>query len=252
MKLLPNGLAFIRAASNTAVNVYDIQYGTLKFSLKTDVMSMENLENGYFATSGTDMQIKIWDLSNGNLTYSFKTNSIQVSMKQLPIRNYLASGSSIGKVFFWNLDTGSVIRTLNGHQNNVIALRISSIGKLISGASDGSIIIWDILTGASLHKINPYGGSLYCLSMLNGDTLYAGSYINDLFILKINQTNQFYHMQRVRIPGSNVYDFGLTGEDTLLVAIGSGLLLYYNTTNFQLMGNISVGLDIYSIETSKI
>lgn len=254
LRLLPDGIALVPSIYHAPIYGYSIPSATICLSLNTDEISIEKLTNGFLATSGNDMKIKIWDLSTGKMVMSFQTNEHQYSMKQTHIGNYLASGASSGNIYIWNLDDGSLIRTLIGHRNFIINLRMLGNGKLISGGNDGYLRIWDILTGTCLDKMTPFISTLLTFIMLNGNTLLAGTYANNFYILEVNATNQLNRIGSVSIPGSYVNDFGLTGEDILLVSIVSNFkpyLLYYNKTNFKYMANISMENEIWSIETSR-
>lgn len=106
--------------------------------------------------------IQVWDIEKNSLRFSMTGHRRSVTDLALtPEHNLLASSSWDSSIRLWNLQTGKIFRKLVGHTDKVSHVRYSADGKLlVSTGLDGLIILWDVSKGVALLTIDKHQGEV--------------------------------------------------------------------------------------------
>ena len=87
--------------------------------------------------------------------------------KQLPVKDFVATGSRDKKIRIFEVKSGRCVLTLAGHDNWITDIMFHPNGKyLISTADDKSMRIWDLSIGRCHKKIyNAHDHFISCFDM---------------------------------------------------------------------------------------
>ena len=111
-------------------------------------------EGRFFASSGSDRNVKTWDLQGKSRVRVLPQDSEVLCMQFSPDGRWLATGSLKGIVKIWNWRTGEAVQTLSDHTSLVTALTFTPDGgQLISGSGDRTLKVWDVGTGENKASI---------------------------------------------------------------------------------------------------
>jgi WD40 repeat protein len=215
VKFLNSGTLLAAPVSSTKVAVWNVYTGQVLFNLTTGLFSLEQLANGYLATTGENNLIQTWNLTSGTLVGQASLDATHWVLKQTPIESYLASGSNNGNIYLWNIDSLTLVATLTGHTMKVDLLDVTPSGVLLSGSADNSVRIWNLTTLTCLSALSnalPTSSIMYQLRALSNTQLVIGGVTNILQFIAISSDNVLSRNGSLPLVNSNSksYDFRVT------------------------------------------
>ena len=180
LKLLTNKIHLavtVGFYSNNDINVYDINSGSLVFSLKghqSAIKDIVQMSANVLASSSSDKTIRIWDLAMLSCKFVLQGHTgWAVGLKQISA-SLLASASPDKTIKLWNVTSGQLVRTLTGHTGQLYySLDLTNNGQtLVSGGymGDQTIRLWNWSTGNWMYSIASYS-DITSLVVLNKSKL---------------------------------------------------------------------------------
>jgi WD40 repeat protein len=166
LSMLNDGSHLASGLFSGNVNIYNINTGSLKASLKGHTGKVNDLalfttndksKSDLLASSSDDSTIRIWNLTANTNRFILKVHTSAVAGLKKVSSDVLASGSMDKSIRLTNITSGQLIRTLNGHTDRIewgLDL-VEDDGKtLVSGSFDASLKFWNTQTGQLLNTIN--------------------------------------------------------------------------------------------------
>ena len=121
-----------------------------------------------------DTTAKVWDIEKGSLLFTLEGHSYAVAV--LAYKMLIITGSQDGKLHFWSMDTGKKIRTLEKAHTDIIRelTKVESIVGFLSCSNDESFKLWT-LEGELLHKFIGHNSYVFSIKCLSFDKYVSGS-----------------------------------------------------------------------------
>lgn len=111
-------------------------------------ISVDPIDNAWFATGSNDATIKAWDLESGKLKLTLQGHIMTVKDICISKRHpYMFSASEDKLVKCWDLEKNTSIRDFHGHLSGVHSVDIHpTLDIIVSAGRDSVIRLWDIRT----------------------------------------------------------------------------------------------------------
>jgi len=168
LSMLNDGSHLASGLFSGNVNIYNINTGSLKASLKGHTGKVndlalfttnDNSNNDLLASSSDDSTIRIWNLTANTNRFILKVHTSAVAGLKRVSPEVLASGSMDKSVRLTNITSGQLIRNLYGHTDRIEwgldVVEDDDDGQtLVSGSFDASLKFWNTQTGQLLNTIN--------------------------------------------------------------------------------------------------
>ncbi len=129
-------------ASRTCVK--KITNSDIKFG---GVLSITEIDQHRFASSGGNGNIKIWNTQTYELNQMLEGHSDWVRAVVAHNKNTLYSGSEDKTIKMWDLGNGTCTRTFVGHSFSINCIALLSRNHIVSGSSDYTLRVWNTFTG---------------------------------------------------------------------------------------------------------
>jgi WD40 repeat protein len=231
IRFLKNGYLAAQT-TGTLMSVVNVFTKTSVYTYPSEIVSSEELNNGYLAVSSYDHTVKIIHLESQTLVGTLKTNDYQTALKQTAIGNYLAGGSYKGLVRIWDTDSFTLVRTLVHSTMPVRYFEVMGDGFLASYAYDNSIKLWNILTGACLSTYF-VSGTLAGMKLISSDVLLVAFGLK-IQLLKMNANFQLCQNYSFTAPsGHSINKFSVTESNMMILAVEMGKVGLFNLTSFN-------------------
>uniref|UniRef100_A0A7S4I5I2 Phospholipase A-2-activating protein n=1 Tax=Vannella robusta TaxID=1487602 RepID=A0A7S4I5I2_9EUKA len=144
LALNQSSLTLISGSYDGTCILWDLNSGTQKLVLdahKPSVLCVTVLQDGNFATGGSDKLIKLWNSTTGELIRTFQGHTDAVR-KLVQVDLGLCSCSNDGTVRVWDLG-GECLQQYVGHQSFVYGITcIDGVQEFATGAEDQLVNVW--------------------------------------------------------------------------------------------------------------
>ncbi|CDO95837.1 unnamed protein product [Kluyveromyces dobzhanskii CBS 2104] len=109
-------------------------------------VSVDPVDNEWFATGSNDTTIKIWDLGTGKLKKTLMGHAMGVRDTAVSKRHpYMFSASEDKLVKCWDLEKNIAIRDFHGHLSGVHTVDVHpSLDIIVTAGRDAVLRLWDI------------------------------------------------------------------------------------------------------------
>ncbi len=166
LSMLNDGSHLVSGLSSGDINIYNINTGSLKASLKGHTGKVNDLalfttnnnsNDDLLASSSEDSTIRIWNLTANTNRFIIKVHTSAVAGLNKVSPDVLASGSLDKSVRLTNVTSGQLIRTLYGHTDRIewgLDVAEDDGQTLVSGSFDTSLKFWNTQTEQLLNTIN--------------------------------------------------------------------------------------------------
>lgn len=115
-------------------------------------VSVDPVDNEWFATGSNDTTIKIWELATGKLRLTLMGHVM--SVRDIVVSNrhpYMFSASEDKLVKCWDLETNKAIRDFHGHLSGVHTVDVHPTLDIIATAGRDAVVrLWDIRSRAEI------------------------------------------------------------------------------------------------------
>lgn len=138
-----------------------------------------------------DWAIKVWNLANYKCLQTIPNPYIVYALKLLNNGNFASSaGDNNIRIWSTALFLDTQLSILSGHTNAIISIELLSDGTLASASYDNTVKIWDTNSGTLISSFNPFKNQVYFVKQvsLSPIILACVGYTNKLVYYNI-QTN---------------------------------------------------------------
>jgi serine/threonine protein kinase len=181
--IAPNDQWVASGSNDTTVQIWDMQTGLAKFTLKGHNLAVLCLAfapntDTRLATGSRDRTIKLWDLQTHQVTHTLIDHQHRINtLAYSPNGECLASGSADKTINLWNPTTGALIATLSGPRLGITAIAFSPTVAILAGASvDASVQVWDTNTLERIYTLTEHTAAVRAIAFSpDGHCLATGS-----------------------------------------------------------------------------
>ncbi|AGO11385.1 AaceriACR137Wp [[Ashbya] aceris (nom. inval.)] len=109
-------------------------------------VSVDPVDNAWFATGSNDSTIRVWDLATGRLKVTLQGHIMTVRDICISARHpYMFSASQDKLVKCWDLERNTVVRDFHGTLSGVHSVDLHpSLDLIVSAGRDSVVRVWDI------------------------------------------------------------------------------------------------------------
>lgn len=125
-------------------------------------VSVDPVDNEWFATGSNDTTIKIWDLASGKLKLTLAGHIMTVrDLAISKIHPYMFSASEDKLVKCWDLERNKSIKDFHGHLSGVHTVDVHPTVNIIASAGRDAVVrIWDIRTRLPVMTLSGHKGPI--------------------------------------------------------------------------------------------